>query len=128
MDRFIVIKQHYANNRAFDFKIQYGQIYSPNARRIVSTSPSFKIQYGQIYRNLKLLTKLNSQSFKIQYGQIYSKNSRARNFLNAVFKIQYGQIYRPKDNSFKWFWETLKSNMDRFIVIQCPFISNIKKL
>ena len=50
MDRFIAGYTGHIVDTSFDFKIQYGQIYSIPVLETVGSLTAFKIQYGQIYR------------------------------------------------------------------------------
>ena len=116
MDRFI--EQFYCNgiHIHFEFKIQYGQIYS--------MLNMWKIQlFGHLKSNMDRFIAFGIDSydishllFKIQYGQIYRKASRYCERLIFLFKIQYGQIYRLIHLVIHLSLLYLKSNMDRFIV------------
>ena len=63
MDRFIVAKlDNYVENMSF--KIQYGQIYSPDNSKYFFINNEFKIQYGQIYSISDTHKQFNIYSLK----------------------------------------------------------------
>ena len=99
-----------------EFKIQYGEIYSPSSTSGKKSFRIFKIQYGEIYSNgvtvtsatesdlkssmerfiVRLICTITSgkYKFKIQYGEIYRLMLQFLLVHQQKFKIQYGEIYR----------------------------------
>ena len=71
MDRFIDLGDVFMKI-IYEFKIQYGQIYSLSIKQFSHTKKVFKIQYGQIYSSAVAVPEIFRKLFKIQYGQIYS--------------------------------------------------------
>ena len=137
MDRFIALYKMYIEPLLYNFKIQYGQIYSVGLLLIFTLVAFLKSNMDRfighlkgLYKDRQVILKSNMDRFIESVLWLMSEmfrflKSNMDRFIDVAiftgyrypssFKIQYGQIYRLTAKLYFKSYPILKSNMDRFI-------------